>query len=71
MADDKDTKEQQLHNTQNEVALELMKFIAVTTGYGKGTSGTGYGSKAGRTPEEYADSLLGLYERCREVVIKK
>lgn len=70
MADEKENKEQ-THDTKNEVALELMKFIAVTTGYGKGASGAGYGSKAGRTPEEYADALIGLYERCRDVVAKK
>jgi hypothetical protein len=45
-----------------------MKFIAVTTGYGKGSGGTGYGSKATRTPEEFADALLELFERCRTVV---
>jgi len=70
MADEKENKEH-THDTKNEVALELMKFIAVTTGYGKGASGAGYGSKAGRTPEEYADALIGLYERCRDVVAKK
>lgn len=58
--------------SKDEVALELMKFIAVTTGYGKGASGTGYGtSKASsRSPEEYADTLLELFERCRNVVNK-
>jgi hypothetical protein len=54
--------------TNNEVALELMKFIAVTTGYGKGTSAAGYGSKASRTSDEHADALLELFERCRTVV---
>jgi hypothetical protein len=54
--------------TSNEVALELMKFIAVSTGYGKGTSSAGYGAKATRTPEEHADALLELFERCRTVV---
>jgi hypothetical protein len=52
----------------DEVALELMKFIAVTTGYGKGTTTTGFGSKGPRTSEEYADSLLELFERCRSVL---
>jgi hypothetical protein len=52
------------------VALELMKFIAVTTGYGKGSGGTGFGGKTTRTSEEYADSLLQLFERCRDVVKK-
>ena len=55
--------------SKDEVALELMKFIAVTTGYGKGGSGAGYGlPKATKSPEEYADSLLELFERCRTIV---
>lgn len=53
---------------KDEVALELMKFIAVTTGYGKGTGGPGFSGKAARSSEEYADSLLQLFERCRDVV---
>ena len=52
----------------DEVALELMKFIAVTTGYGKGTSAAGFGGKASRTGEEYADTLLELFDRCRTAV---
>lgn len=56
--------------TADEVALELMKFIAVTTGYGKGTPTTGFGGKGPRSSEEYADSLLELFERCRAVVRK-
>ncbi len=56
---------------KDEVALELMKFIAVSTGYGKGSSSSaGFGSKASRTPEEQADSLLELFERCRRTVDK-
>jgi hypothetical protein len=55
----------------NEVALEMMKFIAVTTGYGKGvTSSAGFSGKASKTPEEYADALLSLFEKCRETVAK-
>ena len=58
--------------SKDEVALELMKFVAVTTGYGKGLSGAGYGTtKATRSPEEYADALLELFERCRGVVNKQ
>jgi hypothetical protein len=53
---------------RDEVALELMKFIASTTGYGKGVAGVGFTGKATRTPEEYADSLLELFERCRQAV---
>lgn len=54
----------------DEVALELMKFIAVTTGYGKGTPTAGFGGKGPKSSEEYADSLLELFERCRSVVNK-
>jgi hypothetical protein len=54
--------------TPDEVALELMKFVAVTTGYGRGTSGAGFGGKGARSAEEYADSLIELFQRCRAVV---
>jgi hypothetical protein len=55
----------------DEVALEMMKFIAVTTGYGKGVGGAGFTGKTTRTPEEYADALLQLFERCRQVIGKQ
>lgn len=59
--------------TNNEVALELMKFIALTTGYGKpGASSTGFTSKTSKTgSEEHAEALLQLFERCRQVVRKE
>ena len=69
MPEDASEKQQPLHN-EDEVALELMKFIAVTTGYGKGTPMTGFAGKGPRSSEEYADSLLDLFERCRTVVKK-
>lgn len=54
-----------------DIALDLMKFIAQATGYGKTQGGTGFSGKpAARTNEEYAESLLQLYERCREIVDK-
>jgi hypothetical protein len=52
----------------DEVALELMKFIASTTGYAKGAQAVGFSGKGPRTPEEQADALLALFARCREVV---
>jgi hypothetical protein len=55
----------------DEVALEMMKFIAVTTGYGKGVGGAGFTGKTAKTPEEYADALLQLFERCRQVIGKQ
>ena len=58
-------------NSRDEVALEMMKFIAVTTGYGKGaTSSAGFSGKPSRTSEEYAESLLQLFERCKAVIGK-
>jgi hypothetical protein len=57
----------------NEVALEMMKFIAVTTGYGKvsQSSSAGFSGKPlGHSAEEHAEKLLELFDRCREVVKK-
>ena len=56
----------------DEVALELMKFIAVTTGYGRGIPSAGFGGKekGGRSAEEYAEALLELFDRCRSAVRK-
>ena len=58
--------------SKDEIALEMMKFIAVTTGYGKG-SGTaaGFSGKpVARSAEEYTEALLELFERCRTVLNK-
>lgn len=56
----------------DEVSLELMKFVALSTGYGKpSSSATGFTSKGKNSSEEYADALLHLFERCREVVRKQ
>jgi hypothetical protein len=68
MAEEKETKPSGA--SSDEVALELMKFIAMTTGYGKGTTSAGFGGKSPRSPEEYADSLLQLFDRCRSAVKK-
>jgi hypothetical protein len=58
--------------SKDEVALELMKFIAVTTGYGKGSSTTaGFSGKATKSSEEYADALLQLFQRCRGIVARE
>ena len=53
-----------------DIALDLMKFIAMTTGYGR-TAGGGVGfqgSGAASKPEEYADHLLELYGKCLKAV---
>ena len=56
-----------------DIALDPMKFIALTTGYGKTASGgVGFqGSGAAAKPEEYAAHLLELYGKCLSVVGKK
>ncbi|MDQ6663417.1 MAG: hypothetical protein M3Z23_03385 [Acidobacteriota bacterium] len=54
---------------KDEVALEMMKFIAVTTGYGKGsTTGTGFQGKPTKASEEYAEALIQLFQRCRSIL---
>ena len=53
-----------------DIALDLMKFIAMTTGYGK-TIGSGVGFQGGGAaakPEDYAAHLLELYGRCLQSV---
>ncbi|MFI5113618.1 MAG: hypothetical protein ACHP7J_00635 [Terriglobales bacterium] len=60
-----------LGSRRNEdIALDLMKFIALTTGYGK-SSGAGVGFQGGAgadKPEEYAAHLLELYGKCLKAV---
>ena len=62
-------------NRRNEdIALDLMKFIAATTNYGRTTGtagGVGFqGGGAAPKPEEYADHLLELYGKCLKAVGK-
>jgi len=71
MTDEKDTTPQAPKgSSKEEVALELMRFIAQTTGIGKTSTGAGFAGKPPKTPEEQVDALLQLYERCRAVVSK-
>jgi hypothetical protein len=53
-----------------DIALDLMKFVALTTGYGRTTStGAGFqGTGSAAKPEEYADRLLELYAKCLTAV---
>jgi hypothetical protein len=55
---------------KDEIALELMKFIAVNTGYGRSAqSGAGFSGKPGtKSPEEQSDALLELFQRCRKAL---
>lgn len=53
-----------------DIALDLMKFVAMTTGYGRTTSsGVGFqGTGAAAKPEEFAAHLLELYSKCLQAV---
>ena len=65
-----DSKQGGAAKGKDEVALELMKFIATATGYGRGTQAVGFAGKGARTPEEQVDALLELFGRCRAAVAK-
>ena len=56
--------------SKDDVALDLMKFIAVNTGYGKsGQASAGFSAKTWtRSPEDLAEDLLRLFEQCRKAV---
>jgi hypothetical protein len=54
-----------------DIALDMMRFIALTTGYGKtaGSAGAGFGTGgAASKPDEYAQHLLELYGKCLTAV---
>jgi hypothetical protein len=53
-----------------DIALDLMKFIAMTTGYGRTTSsGVGFqGTGSASKPDEYATQLLELYGKCLNTI---
>lgn len=59
-----------LGSRRNEdIALDMMKFIAATTGYGKtGAPGAGFQAGAESKAEDYAAHLLELYTRCLNTV---
>jgi len=52
-----------------DIALDMMKFIAATTGYGKiGSPGAGFQGGTVNKAEDYATHLLELYTRCLNTV---
>ena len=52
-----------------DIALDLMKFIAGTAGVGKAAApSTGFTGTGGAKPEEQVSQLLELYSRCLKAV---
>ena len=52
-----------------DIALDMMKFIAVTTGYGKtGAPGAGFQGGTINKAEDYATYLLDLYTKCLNTI---
>ncbi len=55
-----------------DIALDMMKFIAVTSGYGKvGSPGAGFQGNTVSKAEDYAHHLLDLYGQCLAAVQRK
>ncbi len=52
-----------------DIALDMMKFVAVTTGYGRtGTPGAGFQGGTVNKADDYANHLIELYGRCLHAV---
>lgn len=52
-----------------DIALDLLKFVAATTGTGKaGAPSTGFVGTVATKPEEHVTQLLELYGRCLKAV---
>jgi hypothetical protein len=52
-----------------DIALDLFKFVASTTGAGRATvPSTGFTASGTGKPEEHVNQLLDLYARCLKTV---
>ncbi len=52
-----------------DIALDLLKFIAVTVGVGRPAApSTGFSGAGAPKPEEHVTQLLDLYNRCLKAV---
>jgi hypothetical protein len=52
-----------------DIALDLLKFVAGTAGVGRpAASSTGFIAASGSKPEEHVTELLELYSRCLKTV---
>lgn len=55
--------------SNQDIALDLLKFVAGTTGVGRPAAGsTGFSGSAAPKPEEHVTQLLELYARCLKAV---
>jgi hypothetical protein len=52
-----------------DIALDLLKFVAATAGMGRPVApSTGFSGAAAAKPEEHVNQLLNLYGRCLKAV---
>ena len=52
-----------------DIALDLLKFVAATAHVGVKAAGTtGFGAAGGTKTEDQVTELLALYTRCRQAV---
>ena len=52
-----------------DIALDLLKFVAGTAGVGRPVAGsTGFSGAPGSKPEDQVNQLLELYARCLKAV---
>jgi hypothetical protein len=52
-----------------DIALDLLKFVAATAGVGKPAApSTGFSGSSAAKPEEHVNQLLELYSRCLKAV---
>jgi hypothetical protein len=55
--------------SNEDIALDLLKFVAGSTGFGRAaTPSTGFSGTSVPKPEEQVNQLLDLYGRCLNVV---
>jgi hypothetical protein len=55
--------------SKEDIALDLLKFVAGSTGFGRATvPSTGFSGTTAPKPEEQINQLLELYSRCLHVV---
>ena len=52
-----------------DIALDLLKFVAASTGFGRPAApSTGFSGSPAPKPEDQVNQLLDLYSRCLTVV---